>query len=358
MVSVRSLASTCIVSLVALTGVDAFSPPRGQSAVIARRTRTSSSLYMEPKAKGCAAIPFEKKKIAVFGAGGYLGTTVFGFLQRASSLYGTGIAGISSPRAICATASSSGTINKVLGTAFKLAFMGEDLIRLVDTSDVSHISERVKNFDAAVLGTTYQLEKRTVSLNTYEKTPNDKTFEFYLDERYGAWDNGVPDDDSDIHTSIFRNSVRACVEAGVSHLVVMETPRTVRPMDFLNILKEEDITYTYIRTGSPLKKDINYSFEKGITNKLGVVRHPAGSSLTSYETQNPENEPAIYREDLAALIVQSLMTLDWGESRVLEVSPTPGSTITSGYGAKRSKLKFDKDWCPNSGILAEVLSAL
>jgi hypothetical protein len=36
--------------------------------------------------KGCAAKPFEKKKVAIFGAGGYLGAVIFGFLQRASSL--------------------------------------------------------------------------------------------------------------------------------------------------------------------------------------------------------------------------------------------------------------------------------
>lgn len=28
--------------------------------------------------KGCAAKPYEKKKIAVFGAGGYLGATIYG----------------------------------------------------------------------------------------------------------------------------------------------------------------------------------------------------------------------------------------------------------------------------------------
>ena len=38
------------------------------------------------KAEGCAAKPFEKKKIAVFGAGGYIGAVIFGFLQRAASL--------------------------------------------------------------------------------------------------------------------------------------------------------------------------------------------------------------------------------------------------------------------------------
>lgn len=43
-----------------------------------------SALHLTPK--GCAARPFEKKKVAIFGAGGYLGAVIFGFLQRASSL--------------------------------------------------------------------------------------------------------------------------------------------------------------------------------------------------------------------------------------------------------------------------------
>jgi hypothetical protein len=67
-----------IASLMALTGVNAFAPSQRSIA------RPSLSLHLAPK--GCAAKPFEKKKIAVFGAGGYLGAVVFGFLQRAASL--------------------------------------------------------------------------------------------------------------------------------------------------------------------------------------------------------------------------------------------------------------------------------
>ena len=250
-------------------------------------------------------------------------------------------------------------IMKVLVSRFRLAYAGEDLMRIVDTSDINHIKDRLKDFDGCILGTTYQLEQRSVSLNTYEKNPNDKTFELYLDERYGVFENNVPSDDADIHTSIFRNSVQACKEAGISHLLVVETARTVRPMDFVKILEEEGVAYTYMRTMSALKKDKEYTFEKGITNKLEVVRLPAGSSLASFDAQKSENEPAVYREDLAALIVQSLMTLDWGESRILEVSSSPGSTVSSGYGGKMRKgLRFDRDWCPNSELMADILSAL
>jgi len=322
---------------------------------------SSSLLNMEPP-KGCAAKPFEKKRIAIFGAGGYLGATAFGFLQRAASIYGTGISASSSPRSISATSGGLEGLNKVLGPCFKLAYAGEDLARLVDTSSTSHMTERLKTFDACILGTTYQLEQRAVTLNTYEKNVNDKTYELYLDERYGAWQNNVPENDADVHESIFRNSVRACREAGLSHLVVVETPRTVKPSDFVSILEEEGgMTYTYLRTMSPLKKDKTYSFEKGITNQLNVKKVRDGSSLIPFDAEKSEKEPAVMREDFAALIVQSLMSMDWGESRILEVSSNPESTVSSGFGGKtpaNKPMRFDRDWCPNSGMLAEVLSAL
>jgi hypothetical protein len=228
----------------------------------------------------------------------------------------------------------------------------------VDISDVDHIKERLKNYDAAIIGTTYQLERRSVTLNTYEKTPNDKTYEFYLDERYGAWENDVPSDDSDIHASIFKNTVRACKEAGICHLVVVETPRTVHHVDFLKVLEEEGVPYTYIRTDSALKKDITYTFEKGISNKLGVVRLSLGTKLASVDTTKIENSLPVNREDIAALIVQSLITLDWTQSRILEINSSVYN-VSSGYGAKESRgQRYDKEWCPNSKIFADVLSAL
>jgi hypothetical protein len=227
----------------------------------------------------------------------------------------------------------------------------------VDTSDVDYIKERLKGYDAAVIGTTYQLERRAVTLNTYEKTPNDKTFEFYLDERYGAWENDAPEDDSDIHASIFCNTIRACKEAGIAHIVVVETPRTRHRMDFLNALEEEGVAYTYIRTDSTLKKDVTYTFEKGISNKLEVVSQSLGTNFSSVDTPKTLNGLPVNREDIAALIVQSLMTLDWRQNRILEISSSV-SNVSCGYGEKESKgLRFDKEWCPNSNIYADTLSA-
>jgi hypothetical protein len=269
------------------------------------------------------------------------------------SRYGTGL---TSPRAICATGSGSDALNKVLGPAFKLAYASEDLIRLVDTTDMSYIKDRVKGYDAAIIGTAYQLERRAVTLNTYEKTPNDKTYEFYLDQRYGAIENDVPSDDSEIHQMIFTNSVRACKEAGISHIVAIETPKTVNRMDYLNVLDNEGVAYTYIRTNSPMKKDITFTFEKGISSKLGVSKR--SKLLASIATPNADDGTDINREDIAALVVQSLMSLDWAESRIFEVHNT-GVNVSSGYGEKETRgQKYDKQWCPNSDLLADALSSV
>jgi len=316
--------------------------------------RRSTSLQMLNEPKGCASKPFEKKKICVFGAGGYLGSTVFGFLQRAGALYGTGISGQSSPRAIAATSSSAEALNKVLGSAFKLAYAGEDLVRLIDTSDVDHIIERVKSYDAAVLGTVYQLEKRTVTLNTYEKSPNDRTYDFYLDEKYGAWENDVPSDDSEYHAQIFTNALQALVESGsMKHVVVVETPRTCDPMVFINILEEAGIPYTYLRIKGKLIKDISFSFDKGVKDSLAVSKFQPGF-MYPIEAEVYENERPVYREDVAALVVQSLMSLDWSESRILEVASSP-NPLNNFVPTK--KQRTDRDWCFNSALLENSLNS-
>lgn len=84
MMPCRSLCAAAIAVCLAYC-TDAFSPPLLHGAAVGTRASSSATaLYAEPK--GCALRPFEKKKIAVFGAGGYLGAVVFGFLQRAASL--------------------------------------------------------------------------------------------------------------------------------------------------------------------------------------------------------------------------------------------------------------------------------
>ena len=109
--------------------------------------------------KGSAMKPFEKKKVAIFGGGGYLGGMIFGFLQRCSSLYGTGISSINStPKVISACGISAKELNLILGTKFVLAQADESFIKLTNMKDLESIENRVNGMDAVIIGTKYTLE--------------------------------------------------------------------------------------------------------------------------------------------------------------------------------------------------------
>ena len=124
------------------------------------------------KPQGCAAKPFEKKKVAVLGGGGYLGAVTFGFLQRAASLYGTGIGNC---RCIGATADTAVRLNRVLGKHFALAQADESFIKLTNLTSVDMIASRLEGWDALIMGTDLFIQTRPVTGGTFERTPNDKT---------------------------------------------------------------------------------------------------------------------------------------------------------------------------------------
>jgi uncharacterized protein YbjT (DUF2867 family) len=305
--------------------------------------RCASFSMQVAKPKGSAAKPFEKKKIAVFGAGGYLGGNAFGFLQRAGSLYGTGIAGIVSPRAIVATSAGSVALNGILSKNFILAQADESFVKLTDMASVTSIQDRVRGFDAAIMGTRYSLEKRPVTLGSYEKTPNDKTIEFYMDRPRSLTRQSL--DDPDYSFDIFKNSLEACSQAGMTHVVVVETDgQFVEQSDpgskYLDILEACGVPYTYIRPCGEFENFRDFTYAKGIQGDLTVEAADmgAGSSL--------------FREDVSALCVQSLMSLDWGSSRVISVKSN-GSL--DGPGPSRP---VQQEWCVNSQGLESILSSV
>jgi hypothetical protein len=123
--------------------------------------------------KGSSLKPMEKQKILVTGCGGYLGAMTFGYLQRASSLYGTGIGTV---RCIGATSDTSIRLNRVLGKHFTLAQADESYIKLTNLTSVDAIVNRMIGYDALVLGTNLYVQQRLVTANTYENTPNDKAY--------------------------------------------------------------------------------------------------------------------------------------------------------------------------------------
>lgn len=123
--------------------------------------------------QGCAAHPAQKKKIAMLGCGGYLGAVTFGFLQRAMSLYGTGIGNI---RCIGSTSDTAIRLNTILGRHFGLAQADESFIKLTDILSVEQLQKRLQGWEAIIIGADIVVQRRPVTGGTYEKHPNDKTY--------------------------------------------------------------------------------------------------------------------------------------------------------------------------------------
>lgn len=363
----------CSIVSMALPVVGAFSRTGSATVPVTRirtRTRTptrmmASSSFPTPKPRGSAAIPFEKKKVVVLGAGGYLGATAFGFLQRASSLYGTGLGGSSSPRVVCATATALDAMNRVLSKNFVLAYAGEDLARLTDMQNAEMIGQRLSGYHAALLGTVYQLEKRPVTGNSYGRTPNDKTYEFYLDEKRNADDPDANDVTMETHLTMFRNTLDGCKQAGIEHIVVIETPQTESAKPFAELLDQSGLKFTYIHARGELKNFVDHTYFKGVQGDLDIQSFTLASgymSATGYSAGDwmdalqdtrivVGDMEAVFREDVAALAVQCLQSLDWSTCRCLEVSsrgPLAEARTTAGS-------RPDREWCANSIVLAAKL---
>jgi hypothetical protein len=310
------------------------------------------SSVVQEKPLGSAATPIKKQKVAVFGAGGYLGACAFGYLQRAASLYGTGLGdGITSPRNICATSRSSQLMNRVLGKNFVLSYAGEQHVRLTDMTSVQAIAARLEGYGAVVIGTMYSLEERPVTGGSYEKNPNDKTLEFYLDEPKGGIDQDKKRDyDMSVHYEIFENTLEACKAASIQHAVVIETPGTTTSDAFISRLAASGIPCTYIRCNGELSYYQDHTHYKGIQGDLSIQSAP----LTDTADDSSTKGAPIYREDVAALVCQSLQSLDWTKSQCLTVTSS-GDWKDAVQGMVKGRQ--DRQWCANSRVLAGKLAS-
>jgi hypothetical protein len=311
-----------------------------------------------PSFKGSAAKPYEKKKVAVFGAGGYLGGCIYGFLQRAGSLYGTGIAGTGgSPRAIVATSAGSVSHNSVLSKNFVLAQADETFVKLTNMTSIPSIQSRLSGFDAAILATKCTLESRPVTLGSYESSPNDKTMEFYMERTRRDSVKGI--DDSGYCFQLFERIVQACKAEGLSQLVVVETDSQFddesndSPVGgkYLDLLEGSGVPFTYIRPVGKFENYKDYTYVKGIQCDLKVSR---ATSLDEFKSAS--SGKMLYREDIAALCVQALLSLDWNENKVLQVEPA--ASFENKNDSNQKKAIPQREWCMNSEVLQVSLSGL
>lgn len=311
-----------------------------------------SSLSTKPLRlpRGSAANALQKKKVAILGTGGYLGSLTFGFLQRASSLFGTGIGNV---RSIGATADTAVRMNRVLSKNFCLAVADESYIKLTDLQSIEAIEKRLDGWDALILGNDLHLNYRPVTANTYETTPNDKTHEIYWDAPRGM---DLPFDSANpVKDTILQNVITAAQRAGVQHIVAVDNSESSRRLQPL--LETSSVPYTVLLHG-PTIDTRDYTYRKGIQGRVAIATGANYDSESGTGSSRPVSSTnTLAREDLAALCVQSLLSLDWTKSRCIQVvsgaDPAIGTTLNAA-NAKRP----DQEWCVNSYLLEEVLQGI
>lgn len=286
--------------------------------------------------------------MAIVGGGGYTGALTFGFLQRACSLYETGVGRC---RCLGATADTSIRLNRILSKHFCLAVADESFIKLTDLNSIDAIASRLEGWDALIVGNEWTVRKRPVTANTYERTPNDQTWEMYWDQSTPGTRGNSPvsgttmaveernhDETADIQYGLLTNVLTAARTAGVKHVMALDDDQDGKS-SILQLLQEIEIPYTCIQPRGNIISTPDYTYRKGVQGVLSI-----GPDVSSC---NP-----IAIEDLTALCVQSLLTLDWNQSRCWQVSCL-GPALADGK--KSNPKRPDQEWCVNSHRLEQCL---
>ena len=320
-----------------------------------QRTILSAASYSNSGGKGrgtggTASNPLDKKKVAVLGGGGYFGAVTFGFLQRASSLYGTGIGGV---RCIGSTADTSQRLNRILSKHFCLAVADESVVKLTDlvSSPADAVADRLAGWDALVFGADLNLQMKPVTPNTYEKGPNDKTWEVYWGNPKGGFSQSdVGDDEADrARMTVLGNLLQGARRAGVQRLIAVE--QTSSAIRLEPLLRESGIPYLLVRHGE-LSETKDYTYRNGVQGEL-LVRKLRADDSAGGDGAAAELSPAAC-EDVAALCVQSLLSVDWSDDACIEVTGTSNG-IRDYQGGSTNK-RPDQEWCVNSDILQNCLA--
>jgi hypothetical protein len=114
---------------------------------------------------------------------------------------------------------------------------------------------------------------------------------------------------------LLKNSLEACREAGIKHVVVVKTDAE---FDKLTPVGDKYmmpvlwyIAYTYIKPVGKLENVRDYTYGKGIPGNLKM------DALDRSQLGGDTSTGTIFWEDVAALYVQSLLSLDWNSKHII-----------------------------------------
>jgi hypothetical protein len=278
---------------------------------------------------GSAATPIKKQKVAVIGTAGKMGALTFGFLQRAGSLFGTGL---QAPQALGATAETATRLNRVLSKHFCLAFADESAIKLMNFGNEASIEQRLKGCDAVIMGGEFLLNERPVTAGTFETSPNSKTMEMY-------WEGDTCEESGFMQETVLANILSAAKGAGLKHIVGVGN-ELLRAK-----LESTGITYTCLEPLGQIMDVQDFTYRKGVQGSMSLM------TVDDFSLRQDTPPSPIAREDLAALCVQALLSLDWRTSRHIFVTCL-GAAEPPYNNSKRP----DQEWCVNSVLLESAMA--
>jgi hypothetical protein len=251
-----------------------------------------------------------------------------------------------SVRAIGGTADTSIRLNRVLSKHFGLAAADESYVKLTDLMDGEAIQRRLEGWDALILGNDVSYQYRPVTGGTFEKSPNDKTFEVYWDAPKGF---EVPNraNVDPIQEQLVLNVIEAAQRAGIQHIVAVENRACGFKLEPRLESLSSRMPYTIIRHEGLLTTTENYTYHKGVQGRLRVSRQTGGDDNLS---STWEGTSLLTYEDVAALCVQTLHSLKWTESRCVDVRCNEMLTSVATSG-----MRPDQEWVVNSYLLEDAL---
>jgi uncharacterized protein YaaQ len=158
-------------------------------------------------------------------------------------------------------------------------------------------------------------------------------------------EGGAPPEDA--KDRILTNFVKAATLARVKHMICVVDDDCTR---ITELVASSGIPYTIITTPGGMVDTPNYTYQKGVQGDLVITR------IDSTVEENFNVGGPVCREDLSAVCVQCLQTLNWNESRRISVAsrgPTDSSLLLPDH---RSKKRVDQQWCVNSFVLEDTLA--
>jgi hypothetical protein len=172
------------------------------------------------------------------------------------------------------------------------------------------------------------------------------SWDVYWDEPKGAFVESLPAPE-DAKDRILSNFVQAATLAGVKHIICVVTEDCTKTTE---LVASSGIPYTIIYSPVGVVDTPDYTYQKGVQGDL-VITH--------FESEVDENSRVgvpVCREDLSAVCVQCLQTLNWNESRRISIASRGPIDKSLLLPDGRSKKRVDQQWCVNSFVLEDKLA--